>query len=66
MLYVNKSGNDETGDGSREKPFRTVVRAAEYAMCADKRHIFVHSDADSDKRALEARRSAWGLRAHKD
>lgn len=26
-IYVSANGNDETGDGSQEKPFRTIRRA---------------------------------------
>ena len=29
-IYVKRGGSDETGDGSRERPFQTIARAVEW------------------------------------
>lgn len=37
--YVSTTGNDETGDGSQEKPYATVKKAIDEAWDGDKIHI---------------------------
>ena len=47
-VYVSTSGNDSTGDGSSNKPFRTIQRAINYCGVASEYIIYISAGTYSE------------------
>jgi hypothetical protein len=61
-VYVSPSGNDSTGDGTRENPFATITKAATVAKQVNKRHVIACAGTYASKVSFDGTRD--GLAVH--
>jgi murein DD-endopeptidase MepM/ murein hydrolase activator NlpD len=62
-IYVSESGNDESGDGSPDRPYRTVRKAVEVASSADPVVIYVRNGSYPGSLTIRGKRidlKRWG------